>query len=78
LYGIDSYLVVDDKTLYASYLPKDSDKNFVKKIFSPFGNIKRIDLPSDKSSGVIKGIAFIEFETLEQSKQALKGIKFNL
>jgi len=60
-----------NRTVYASYLPKGVDKNFVKKIFAPYGVVKRVDLPMDKQSGTIKGISFVEYETEEQAQKAL-------
>jgi len=62
----------ESRTIYVSYLPKDSDRESVSGIFGTCGTIKRIDLPTDKETGVIKGIAFVEFETKEEVQNALK------
>jgi len=62
----------EKRTIYVSYLPKNSDKESVKGIFGICGDIKRIDLPLDKKSGDLKGIAFVEFEEKNQAKQAIK------
>eukprot|EP01117_Protostelium_nocturnum_P003404 TRINITY_DN1441_c0_g1_i1.p1 TRINITY_DN1441_c0_g1~~TRINITY_DN1441_c0_g1_i1.p1 ORF type:complete len:513 (-),score=196.36 TRINITY_DN1441_c0_g1_i1:264-1802(-) len=59
------------RTVYVSYLPKHSDQESVRGIFGICGVIKRIDLPVDKKSGEIKGIAFVEFESRKQARKAL-------
>jgi len=60
------------QTIYASYIPKSSDKNSIQNIFGICGNIKRIDIPVDKKTKEIKGIAFLEFETEDQAKKAIE------
>jgi len=63
---------LEQRTVYVSYLPKNSDKESVKGIFGICGDIRRIDLPTDKKTGEIKGIAFVEFEGKKQAKKAIK------
>jgi hypothetical protein len=61
----------EQRTVYVSYLPKNSDRESVKGIFGICGNIRRVDLPLDKKTGEIKGIAFVEFEDKAQAKKAM-------
>ena len=51
--------------LYISHLPWGINENNLKKYFEQFGKISRYILPRSKSSGRIKGYAFIEFENME-------------
>jgi len=63
----------DKKTIYVSKIPKECDKEALRTVFSDFGKVMRIDLPTDKKSGDHKGIAFIEFNTEEEFHQALRS-----
>jgi len=40
--------VIENKTIYASYIPKNSDKTSLQNIFGICGTIKRIDIPTKK------------------------------
>jgi len=59
------------KTIYVRYLPKHSNQDSVKGIFGICGVIKRVDIPVEKKTGEIKGIAFIEFESRKQARKAI-------
>jgi len=59
------------RTIYVRYLPKLSNQDSVRGIFGICGSMKRVDIPSDKKSGEIKGIAFIEFESRKQARKAI-------
>jgi len=59
------------RTIYVRYLPKHSNQDSVRGIFGICGSMKRVDIPSDKKSGEIKGIAFIEFESRKQARKAI-------
>ncbi|PRP83773.1 la-related protein 7-like [Planoprotostelium fungivorum] len=59
------------RTIYICYLPKHSTQESVRGIFGICGTIKRVDIPVDKKSGEIKGIAFVEFESRKQARRAI-------
>jgi len=59
------------RTIYICYLPKHSTTESVGGIFGICGNINRIDIPADKRTGEIKGIAFVEFQSRKQARKAI-------
>ena len=58
--------------IYVSHLPWGINERNLKKYFEQFGKITRYILPRAKSSGRIKGYAFIEFENIEIADIASK------
>jgi La-related protein 7 len=53
-------------------LPSNVYHELVKRVFSRFGNVTYVSLPKYKSTGQIKGFAFIEFD---EEQGALNSIK---
>jgi len=47
--------------IYLSYLPKEISKQGLIDMFAPIATVRRVDLPFDKKTKEIKGIAFVEF-----------------
>jgi len=61
----------DCNTLFIGGLPKSLDENEVKQLLADAGvTPSSFRFPTDRMSGEYKGIAFIEFETPEQAKEA--------
>lgn len=60
----------DDCTVYVECLPKKADHNWLRRAFSCCGNVVYVSLPRYRSTGDIKGFAFIEFETPEEAERA--------
>ncbi|XP_061169041.1 la-related protein 7-like [Saccostrea echinata] len=65
---------LDEKTVYVECLPKAADHQWLKKLFTPCGNITYISIPKFKSTGDRKGFAFVEFETVEAAKRACQDL----
>ena len=47
-------------------------REWLKRQFSPCGNVVYISIPKFKSTEDTKGFAFIEFETVEQAQKAVQ------
>lgn len=66
---------VDSRTVYVENLPTSADHDSLRKMFSVFGDITYVSLPRYKSSGVIKGFAFIEFSSEDSAMKAVEYFK---
>lgn len=51
----------NDACLFVSNLSEDTTNAELAFLFSPFGEIKRLSVPTNKKSGLTKGFAFISF-----------------
>eukprot|EP01118_Nematostelium_gracile_P019130 TRINITY_DN8745_c0_g1_i4.p1 TRINITY_DN8745_c0_g1~~TRINITY_DN8745_c0_g1_i4.p1 ORF type:complete len:432 (+),score=99.93 TRINITY_DN8745_c0_g1_i4:152-1297(+) len=61
----------EKRTLYVTKLAKECDRESLMALFSNFGRVMRLDLPMDKKSGDNKGMAFVEYSTIEEFQTAL-------
>lgn len=65
---------VDERTVYVECLPIETDREWIRKVFGACGKIVYISLPRYKSTGDIKGFAFVEYETTESAQKACELI----
>ena len=52
------------------YIPPAADHDWVRGVFTQFGNITYVSLPRYRTSGDMKGFAFVEFETVGGAAKA--------
>ena len=60
----------EECTIYIERLPVHADHEWIKSVFSCYGNVEYISLPRFKHNGNIMGFAFVEFDTPEAAKKA--------
>ena len=65
---------VDECTVYVEGLPACADHDWVKNHFMKFGEVLYVSLPKYKSTGDIKGFAFVEFDTEESAARACENL----
>ena len=65
----ESILISRETELFIGGLAYEATENDLKMLFSPFGEINNISIPT--SNGMSKGIAFISFTTTEAATSAL-------
>lgn len=72
---------ITSNAIYIENFPLDTNENLLRKLFSHFGKIQKIDLPTFESSHPIcrglvnpktKGFAFIEFTNTDSSDKACR------
>lgn len=62
------------KTLYVGGLAEEVDRNMVKSMFLPFGDVIDVNLPIDYSNQKHKGFAFVEFQSPEDAADAIDNL----
>lgn len=60
-----------DRTIYIANISEDVNEEVLYSVFAPFGEIKCIEIPKDHETGDSRGIAFVEFEDLEDVEHAI-------
>jgi RNA-binding proteins (RRM domain) len=58
--------------MFQEQLPSDAQHDWLKEVFSAYGNVSYVSIPKYRSSGKIKGFAFVEFETTEGANKTLE------
>ncbi|KAI5739342.1 hypothetical protein M8J77_018089 [Diaphorina citri] len=63
---------VDECTIYVEKLPPEAEHDYIESVFSKYGKVTYVSLPKFKSTGKLKGFAFVEFSTKEEAAKALE------
>ena len=56
-------------SIYVGNLSYQVTEDDLKEVFSDYGSVKRVQLPTDKDTGKLRGFGFVEMES-ETSEQA--------
>ena len=64
---------MDDYTVYVEQMPADIDHDRLRNAFSVFGGVTYVSLPRYKPSRLIKGFAFVEFDSVDAAKRAAEA-----
>ena len=70
---LDKITLLFDFQVYVENIPSTSNHDTLKEIFSRFGNVEYVSLPKFKTTGDIKGFAFVEFADEESARRACAG-----
>ncbi|XP_026681217.1 la-related protein 7-like [Diaphorina citri] len=54
-------------------LPPEAEHDYIESVFSKYGKVTYVSLPKFKSTGKLKGFAFVEFSTKEEATKALEA-----
>ncbi|MDY7008456.1 MAG: RNA-binding protein [Cyanobacteriota bacterium] len=54
-----------------SYQAKEED---IREVFADYGAVKRVQLPTDRETGRLRGFAFVEMETEDQETAAIESL----
>lgn len=63
---------IDECTIYVERIPFDVTHESLSKIFSQFGTVQYVSIPKYKHNKMIKGFAFIEFDSEESAQKTLE------
>ncbi len=58
-------------TIYVGNLSYDVTEENLTEVFSEYGNVKNITMPTDRETGRVRGFGFVEMETDEEEEKAI-------
>jgi RNA recognition motif-containing protein len=61
-------------SIYVGNLSYDVTQDDIKEVFSDYGTVKRVHLPTDRETGRMRGFAFVEMEGSEEEKKAIETL----
>jgi RNA recognition motif-containing protein len=64
----------NNNTVYISNLSYERDRNGLKSMFSPFGEIKSIKIIVEPATNQSRGMAFVEMANPSEAKKAIDGL----
>lgn len=60
--------------LYVGNVPYEMTEDRLREVFGEFGQITRVDMPTNRDTGKPRGFAFVELETMAQAKDAIEHV----
>jgi RNA recognition motif-containing protein len=61
-------------SIYVGNLPFTASQEDVSSIFADYGTVKRVQLPTDRETGRVRGFAFVEMATEEEETAAIEAL----
>lgn len=61
-------------SIYVGNLPHEVTQDDLSNVFSEYGNVKRVQLPTDRETGRPRGFGFVEMETEEAETAAIEAL----
>ena len=61
-------------TIYVGNLSYQASEDDVNEVFSDFGSVKRVQLPTDRETGRKRGFGFVEMSSDEEEGAAIEAL----
>ena len=61
-------------TIYVGNLSFDVTKEDLIAVFSDYGTVKKVALPTDRETGKLRGFAFVDLATDESELEAIESL----
>ena len=58
-------------TIYVGNLSYQATPNDLSEVFTEYGTVKRVSLPTDRETGRLRGVAFVELAEEDQEDAAI-------
>lgn len=58
-------------TIYVGNLSYEVTQEDLKQVFSEYGSVKKVAMPTDRETGRLRGFGFVEMETEEEEDKAI-------
>ncbi|MBD1805242.1 MAG: RNA-binding protein [Symplocastrum torsivum CPER-KK1] len=61
-------------SIYVGNLSYDVTQEDLSSVFAEYGTVKRVQLPSDRETGRLRGFGFVEMETEAEEAAAIEAL----
>ncbi len=61
-------------SIYVGNLSYDVTKEDLNEVFTEYGEVKRVHIPTDRETGKMRGFAFVEMNSDDQEDQAISTL----
>jgi len=61
-------------SIYVGNLSYDVTQEDLSQVFAEYGTVKRVQLPTDRETGRMRGFGFVEMETEAQETAAIEAL----
>ena len=61
-------------SIYVGNLSYEVNKEDLHEVFTEYGNVKRIHIPTDRETGRVRGFAFVEMESEANEDKAIEAL----
>ncbi len=61
-------------SIYVGNLSSELNQEDLTEVFSEYGTVQRVHLPTDRDTGRLRGFAFVEMETEAEEDKAIKAL----
>ena len=61
-------------SIYVGNLSYDVTQNDLSGVFAEYGTVKRVQLPTDRETGRVRGFGFVEMSSDEEERAAIEAL----
>lgn len=61
-------------SIYVGNLSYEVTQEDISEVFAEYGTVKRVQLPTDRETGRLRGFAFVEMETEAEESKAIETL----
>ena len=61
-------------SIYVGNLSYEVSEEDLNEVFAQYGSVRRVQLPTDRETGRMRGFGFVEMETLTQEEAAIAAL----
>ena len=61
-------------SIYIGNLSYEATQDDLNEVFSEYGTVKRVQVPTDRETGRMRGFAFVEMETEAEEEAAIEAL----
>jgi RNA recognition motif-containing protein len=61
-------------SIYIGNLPYEVTSDTLKEVFTEYGTVNRVHIPTDRETGRVRGFAFVEMATEDEESKAIETL----